>query len=62
MQGGFYFHPSDEDLSLGTPEGKSHLAVVVSGYCNCGTAVALRNSIPGDSKRCTLNPWRLSQR
>jgi hypothetical protein len=27
LKSGFYFHPSDKDPSLGTPEGKSHLRV-----------------------------------
>jgi hypothetical protein len=27
MQGGFFFRPSDEDLSPGIPERKSHSAI-----------------------------------
>ena len=31
LQGGFYFHPSDEDLPPGTPGWKSHSAGVPLG-------------------------------
>jgi hypothetical protein len=39
-ESGFFFHPSDEDLSPGTPTGKSHSAVVLSVYSNWRTAIA----------------------
>jgi hypothetical protein len=38
-ESGFYFHPSDDDLSPGTPAGKSHSAVVLSVYSNWRTAI-----------------------
>jgi hypothetical protein len=38
-EGGFYFHPSDEDLLLGTPAGKSHLAALLSGYSYSDSAI-----------------------
>ncbi len=40
LEGGFYFHPTDEDLSVGTPAGKSHLAGLLSGYSYSGSAIA----------------------
>jgi len=45
-EGGIFFHPSDEDLSPGTPAGKCHSTGTVSVYTNSGTAVT---SIPGIS-------------
>jgi hypothetical protein len=41
-ESGFYFHPSDEDLSLGTPVEKSHSAVVLSEYSNWRIALILQ--------------------
>jgi len=41
MQGGFFFHPSDEDLSLGTPDMKKPLECVLSVYTNSETAIVL---------------------
>ena len=40
LQGGFYFHPSDEDLSPGTPEWKKPLSGRAIGYSYSGSAVA----------------------
>src|ERR1035437_5097864 len=40
LEGGFYFHPADEDQSAGTPVGKSHLAGLLSGYSYSDSAVA----------------------
>jgi hypothetical protein len=34
VQGGFYFHPSDEDLSPGTPERKNPLELALPVYGN----------------------------
>jgi hypothetical protein len=34
VKGGFYFHPTDEDLSAGTPERKKPLGLVLSVYTN----------------------------
>jgi hypothetical protein len=40
LEGGFYFHPGDEDLSLGTPvRGKIHLASLAPGYIYSGSAI-----------------------
>ena len=39
IEGGFYFHPADEDQSAGTPVGKSHCAVVLSGYSYSDSAI-----------------------
>jgi hypothetical protein len=41
LKGGFYFHPSDNDSSLGTPAGKSHLAASLSGYIYFDFAIAI---------------------
>jgi hypothetical protein len=40
MQGGFCFHPSDEDLWLGTPVGKGHSSALASLCSNWRTAIA----------------------
>jgi hypothetical protein len=40
IEGGFYFHPSDEDLSPGTPERKKPLSVQVSVKSRSENAVA----------------------
>jgi hypothetical protein len=40
LKGGFFFHPSDEDLSPGTPAGKSHLAASLSGYSYSDFAIS----------------------
>ncbi len=40
MEGGFYFHPNDEDLSLGTPERKKPLSRMDSVSSRIETAVA----------------------
>jgi hypothetical protein len=40
IQGGFYFHPSDEDLSLGTSLRKKPLEGFASGYPYSGFALA----------------------
>jgi hypothetical protein len=42
IQGGFYFHPSDEDLSLGTPLREKPLEGFASGYTYSGSALARR--------------------
>jgi drug/metabolite transporter (DMT)-like permease len=34
VKGGFYFHPTDENLSAGTPERKKPLDLVLSAYTN----------------------------
>ena len=39
MRGGFSFHPTDESLSVGTPERKKPLGVMLSGYDYSGFAV-----------------------
>jgi hypothetical protein len=39
-KGGFYFHPSDKDLSLGTPEMKKPLEFMLSVYSNSENAIA----------------------
>ncbi len=39
MKGGFSFHPSDEDLSPGSPGMKKPLKCVVSVYTNSETTV-----------------------
>jgi len=46
LQGVFYIHPTDEDLSVGTPEMKKPLGGCGSGYSNCGTAVAAEGLVP----------------
>ncbi len=40
VQGGFYFHPSDEDPLLGTPERKKPLSRISSPYSNSEFALA----------------------
>ena len=40
MRGGFYLHPTDEDLSVGIPERKKPLGVLLPGYSHSGLAVA----------------------
>ena len=40
VKSGGYFHPADEDLSVGTPDRKTPLGIRVPGYSNSGTAVA----------------------
>jgi hypothetical protein len=40
MEGGFYFHPSDEDLSPGTPERKKPLSIQVSVKSRSENAIA----------------------
>jgi len=40
IQGGFYFHPSDEDLSLGTPLRKKPTRRFACGYTCSGFALA----------------------
>ena len=44
LQGGFYFHPSDEDLSPGTPEWKKPLGGRAIGYSYSGSAVDCANT------------------
>jgi len=39
VQGGFYFHPADQDQSAGPRWGKSHSTAVVSVYGNWRTVV-----------------------
>ena len=39
VKGGFFFHPSDEDLSPGTPERKKPLECVLSVYTNSDNAL-----------------------
>jgi hypothetical protein len=50
VKGGFYFHPTDEDLSAGTPVRKKPLSMVLSVYINS------ENAIPGIQflRRCSL--------
>ena len=43
-KGGFFFHPSDEDQSLGTPGGKSHLRAVLPVYSNSETATEVEHA------------------
>jgi anti-sigma factor RsiW len=43
FQGGFFFHPCDEDLSLGTPEMKKPLRGRAIGYSYSGSAVVLQD-------------------
>ena len=38
-QAGVYFHPTDEDLDLGTLDGKTSLGLAVSGHGGSGTAL-----------------------
>jgi hypothetical protein len=45
LKGGFFFHPTGEDLSVGTPERKKPLECEVSVYSNSEIAIAAR--IPG---------------
>jgi hypothetical protein len=40
VKGGFYFHPTDKDLSAGTPERKKPLGLVLSVYTNSENAIA----------------------
>jgi hypothetical protein len=40
LQGGFYFHPTDEDLSVGTPKRKKPLGRIKFPYRNSESAVA----------------------
>jgi len=40
LEGGFYFHPSDEDLSLGTPLRKKPLGSMDSVYSHSENAIA----------------------
>ena len=45
VQGGFYFHPKDKDLSLGTPdEEKATQRACHSGYSYSGSAVEVSPS------------------
>jgi hypothetical protein len=43
LQGGFYFHPCDEDLSQGTPEMKKPLRGRATVYSYSGSAVVLQD-------------------
>jgi hypothetical protein len=58
-KGGFYFHPCDEDPSQGTPTGKSHLAVLLSGYSYWRTAIPASMHRPS-RKAKPLPPNRLA--
>jgi hypothetical protein len=39
VKGGVYFHPTDEDPSVGTPDRKTPLGIQAPVYSNSGTAV-----------------------
>ena len=54
MEGGFYFHPSDEDLSSGTPERKKPPERVLSVYSNS------ENAIGGPLYVCGTFPFSLT--
>lgn len=41
FQGGPYFHPTDEDMFVGTRVLKDPLNFVASGYSNCENAVVV---------------------
>jgi hypothetical protein len=45
VRGGFYFHPSDEDLSLGTPEMKKPLERMLSVYIHSENAIGADGSV-----------------
>jgi hypothetical protein len=53
VKGGVYFHPTDEDLSVGTPDRKTPLGIQAPGYSNSGTAIAAG---------CSRGFWRGSLR
>jgi hypothetical protein len=40
VKGGFYFHPTDEHLSVGTPERKKPLGGLAIGYIYSDSALA----------------------
>jgi hypothetical protein len=52
VQGGFYFHPSDKDLSLGTPERKKLLELWVPVKTRIENAVA---EIPNKQRMISLS-------
>ncbi|HEY1210040.1 MAG TPA: hypothetical protein VGE85_11770 [Terracidiphilus sp.] len=43
VKGGFYFHPTNEDLSVGTPVMKKPLGMVLSVYTNSENATKEHN-------------------
>ncbi|MGA3162505.1 MAG: hypothetical protein ABSC77_14960 [Terracidiphilus sp.] len=55
MKGGFYFHPTDEDLSAGTPEQKKPLDIVLPVYTNSENAIGPRSFLPTDSGTAWLS-------
>ncbi len=57
VEGGFYFHPNDEDLSLGTPERKKPLSRVDSVSSRIETAVARDGGNRGHSLRSRLRAF-----
>jgi hypothetical protein len=55
VQGGRYFHPSDEDLSPGTPEKKKPLERVPPLYSNSETAIRPAAAlVVGPSRRASI--------
>jgi hypothetical protein len=59
VQSGFYFHPSDEDLSLGTPVEKSHLRAAVSVCIHWKTAKVRKKDWPWPVFHCSVAAdWR----
>jgi len=62
LKGGFFLHPSDEDLSPGTPAGKSQLAASLSGYSYSDFAIAPAPS-KGNAEFCPGQriPFQLTQ-
>jgi hypothetical protein len=50
VQGGFYFHPSDKDLSLGTPERKKPLELRVPVKSRIENAVREQFGVETDMK------------
>jgi len=59
LKGGFFFHPSDEDLSLGAPDGKSHLAASLSGYSYSDFAITFYRLDLPDEFRAGKLPQRI---
>jgi hypothetical protein len=50
MQGAFYFHPTDEDLSAGTPLGKKALSFCALLYTNWRIAINRPESNVGEGE------------
>ena len=53
--GGFYFHPTDEDLSVGTPEMKKPRSIHGFGYSNSETAIDAGVSITAAACRSNID-------